>query len=847
MSENLKQNAKIKSFLDEIKSVVCSNKWLLVRDLLTITFLSLALTCLSHLDGFSNYVTEKLILFSDWLICFYENKLILGLMCFSLFAFLIYFLKSIWLFLKSHFLNLILIIASIVFFVLSIFFPANKILHICLMFIFFMILYLKTKISLLLAEYQLGKETHWDAPLKNPENDKLGRKNFAENIFKIIEKLPATNHRFAITGEWGTGKSTILNFIERCAEKADYPVVKFNPWEFDNKKDMWQGFVAEIDNGLSGLQGSSYGLFAGKRFLRFLLPVIKKLIGRVSYGDLFNDLFLSRMEGSLDETKEDVAVRLKQKLKNRKLLIFIDDLDRAQPQIVYQVLVLIKEIIDVKGCVFVCAIDEKQTINILRKNFNFSDPKLFLDKIFHICFPLITPLYQNKSDLIDSVLEKLTGKVKKDIILKFINDLPDNPRIIKKYLTYLSYLYDFLKTRFDDDEIEWNLVYYAEMLKHKFPGKFEPLLRCDLSKYLYSVNNADGIKNLDEILNEVYNDDSIKNEIKKIFIEVKRLFRVRKGDFLSFENYFDILSAQKIMTNKKYREWRELSKHKIVSQKLKNVAVTNNEKCAYLLKFLKERVKIFVQRGVTFDKNVIMNEISKNTDEFKFYVQEIEIGTILDDKTLAEIFVFLYDSYSIWKNIKPEISMKEKEIAKILADKTLNFAEEMISSLYENISPTKLYFDRQLVNKSFYEGFWNDIEAVYKNKIKEKILNEFSQRDGFWRLYDSFACKELLFKKNDYLYSKDSEFLKLIQSANTNNEVFVNYINFIYDLFAHLDHGKREIVLDDNLREFFWQIIIELSEMTVPNLDSLLEARRNVMQALNRNDILPIPPWVEKK
>lgn len=68
----------------------------------------------------------------------------------------------------------------------------------------------------------------------------------------------------------------------------------------------------------------------------------------------FNELYIAKLEDSFEETKEFVSNRFQANLKV-KINHFIDDLGRASSEIVYEVLLMIKEIIDVRGlCVRLC-------------------------------------------------------------------------------------------------------------------------------------------------------------------------------------------------------------------------------------------------------------------------------------------------------------------------------------------------------------------------------------------------------------------------------------------------------------------------------------------------------------
>ncbi|WP_145409385.1 P-loop NTPase fold protein [Paenibacillus xylanexedens] len=42
----------------------------------------------------------------------------------------------------------------------------------------------------------------------------------------------------SIDGAWGTGKSTILNYIEQHLDLHRCSIVRFNPWALSNKEQI---------------------------------------------------------------------------------------------------------------------------------------------------------------------------------------------------------------------------------------------------------------------------------------------------------------------------------------------------------------------------------------------------------------------------------------------------------------------------------------------------------------------------------------------------------------------------------------------------------------------------------
>lgn len=64
----------------------------------------------------------------------------------------------------------------------------------------------------------------------------------------------------ALTGRWGTGKSSLKNLILHvigASEEKPVDVLEFNPWQFTGKQDIARAFFMEVGIALGHTDGSS--------------------------------------------------------------------------------------------------------------------------------------------------------------------------------------------------------------------------------------------------------------------------------------------------------------------------------------------------------------------------------------------------------------------------------------------------------------------------------------------------------------------------------------------------------------------------------------------------------------
>ena len=220
-----------------------------------------------------------------------------------------------------------------------------------------------------------------DAPLENPEDDCLDRSTFAKRIFKIIEGTPgATNMRIGIHGTWGSGKTTTMNFLKWYCKEAGHPVVEYNPWQFHDRQEAWKGFVSNIDKGVAIWQGKKLGSFKRQKTLKEISNKAREMAEITTVGKIVGSLILAPLEGLLEQNKQKVQKELNRILKDKRLFIFIDDLDRAEPDILYDLLMLLNEIVDLDRCVYFIGLDVDIASQVISRKIGFEDSKEFLDK-----------------------------------------------------------------------------------------------------------------------------------------------------------------------------------------------------------------------------------------------------------------------------------------------------------------------------------------------------------------------------------------------------------------------------------------------------------------------------------
>ena len=90
-----------------------------------------------------------------------------------------------------------------------------------------------------------------DLPVSDPANDAYGYAPFASQIARaIVSNSNPHGLVLAIHGTWGSGKSSLLNFIKHdltTLPEHERPVlVSFNPWWFEGREQIATQLLGEF-------------------------------------------------------------------------------------------------------------------------------------------------------------------------------------------------------------------------------------------------------------------------------------------------------------------------------------------------------------------------------------------------------------------------------------------------------------------------------------------------------------------------------------------------------------------------------------------------------------------------
>lgn len=258
--------------------------------------------------------------------------------------------------------------------------------------------------------------------------------NSIENIINNENLLPCT---IGLYGDWGSGKSSLMRMVEKKFEgEKDVITVKFNGWLFegyDDAKTVLMGAI--LDELIEKRTLEEKGKALAKKLLKKIdwmkvtASGVKAGLGFLALGpagllagtaDLFNDGNIARSLSEIDydgylkkeeSDKSDKSLRmgirefhndfseLLKETKVKKLIVFIDDLDRCNPETVIDTLEAIKLFLFVDNSSFVISADERLIKYAVRRRFpeipgeGLEVGRDYLEKL--IQFPIRIPQLSN--------------------------------------------------------------------------------------------------------------------------------------------------------------------------------------------------------------------------------------------------------------------------------------------------------------------------------------------------------------------------------------------------------------------------------------------------------------------
>lgn len=625
----------------------------------------------------------------------------------------------------------------------------------------------------------MGYQIKNDRPLQVKSADKLGRRRFADDLAKIIvhyveyqEKEKRDGLVIGLEGEWGSGKTSLINFIKDYLSDDTYKniIVKdFNSWMTTDKNSLLQEFFTVIvDFYKEDINVRNIMKDYAKSFLLKSINVVEPIIplpfiGSINIKKIVENVFMKK---SLTQKKQDIDKKL-QETYGKWLIVFIDDIDRLSYQEIGTLFQLIKNIADFPGIIYVLAYDKEVVINALEQVQKRKGTD-YLQKVVQVSYNIPMPRTRKLTEYLFCQLENI------------------NKNNYQIYIQHLRSQYDIYLQYFLKNLRDCNRLYNAFYVKYSLCGYdcntfdllaitvleiFEPRVHQIIRMHKYYM--------LAETLLEKNLTNEHKNELNLFYKELIEAFSKNNQPYA--ENLIKVLFPKfYLIAVNKYNDEHllEINDTDIANRnafdRYFSLSVDDNEIAEKeLIEFMNQPHSVdFIQKQIKewIKANKIIYFCNKETQILK-YIEENAIIADITDEILINYFEAIslldYDDY----RLENGYYVFKSEVRNFIKGLTLVFIKRHRSDSSEELA-IKSLFNNDKINCSVLFCVLETVNTGYEWKYN------ISSRENMPQL----------------LAKKDIEYLKIklisrIEKESSKNEFFFEPL--IYDLLNFWEDNKK--------------------------------------------------------
>lgn len=651
----------------------------------------------------------------------------------------------------------------------------------------YLILYLFNQFSLKknIIKRDTSKE---DIPITNASEDLLGYSNYAKEIYQLIMKTKnSESFSIGVLGNWGSGKTSFINLLFNELNTDNNILIRFNPWSSQSQSTLIKDFFNTLSEALSQYSSSLPGIL--NSYSDQLTESSPGFFSQI-YNSVIASLYLDTSIETSRVKIEELIIKL-----NKKIIVFIDDLDRLDKNEVFEVLRLIRNSSNFPGTIFIAAYDRNYVIQAIR-NINGQNSGNYLEKVFQL--EIVLPGYEQnrlqeelsrciKSNIspnyhtaIDSLVID-TPSSKNTIIPLFIRNIRDAKRFSITFSLHFNLL---------SEEVVLHELFLIELIRFKYPTIYDFIYR-NKAKYFDDSNKKDGSEIIELSNNHQMISSPIESSLKKeIFLfsylrENHVYFGIQHFELDAIEYLLSTLfrSDPNDVFNKPPRLNSILNKHsfdRYFSYRLFYKQLSEGEFLKYYSKstdeFLNQIPKwINANQEYALVKRLFSIKLSKNIDVFEKILRSLFlIGSTVSKENPSQ-YIYVNHEEIINSINSFEISAKTKD------DHTLSKQiQTTISHLLKNAKYPFL-FESDMIYKILYNLFdsfplsKNELHTLALYYLKEYLSNSKKFTSQIWSIYH--ACDiHLKVPLNNNNFSR---LLLIDQEANDLLKDFIQRIDIL--------------------------------------------------------------------
>lgn len=261
-----------------------------------------------------------------------------------------------------------------------------------------------------------------DNPISTASEDLLQRSKFVERIVREIDMIDASQgYVLAVMGQWGSGKTSVLNLVKEQLSNSGTILVEYNPWLLSGVEELVDGLFREINAKLNK-KGVKYRAAIDKiiDYGEMLTPLTSvPVVGAWANGVLMPFQVMAKHRNlrttSVVEQKEQVAEALTNI--DSSIVVIVDDIDRLDKVEVREIFKLVRLTANFPNVIYLLSFDRIRVENALTED--GVPGRAYLEKIVQNGFeiPLIPRkvLTREVAQALDSALEQVKVRLDREV------------------------------------------------------------------------------------------------------------------------------------------------------------------------------------------------------------------------------------------------------------------------------------------------------------------------------------------------------------------------------------------------------------------------------------------------
>ncbi|MCM1169933.1 MAG: KAP family NTPase, partial [Bacteroides sp.] len=311
-----------------------------------------------------------------------------------------------------------------------------------------------------------------DEPIEAWDEDLLRRGLMAESLVERLMNTKVDKEAFTlgIAASWGEGKTSFMDLMEKSLKK-NYKdrviIMNFNPWLYGKEVDLLHVFFGELRRKIAPWNGKL------SRDLRHYADALSNI--ETPWRQVFSVLKVGFPFKNIKEQGEDIREQIKRLQK--KIVIFVDDIDRLEGAEMAEVFQLVRNASNFPHMYFVVGYDKKYVVDTLQGVYGIHK-LLYTEKILQeeYVLPKMTEqdIFESLKVLFEKVLnekdyEQLQvlswGPLQEINICKYFKNLRDIKRFGNILIGYYARLKDEVNI---DDFVRYLILHFRYPLVQSF-------------------------------------------------------------------------------------------------------------------------------------------------------------------------------------------------------------------------------------------------------------------------------------------------------------------------------------------------------------------------------------------